>query len=476
MKLVSQKLWRYLPVFVAGIAVFALGFWLFWDPTRRFEESVPGKDAATASAASSETVKIGEFFKRFAQETSPLTGSWTAFRGANRDNQKPAGKPLTASFPGDKAKVLWSVELGEGHSGAAIYNGMVYVLDYDEALKADMLRCFALVSGKEQWRRWYSIQVKRNHGMSRTVPAVSDKVVLTMGPRGHVMCVDRATGDFKWGLDLAAVYESEIPLWYTGQCPLLQNGVAVLATGGKALMIGVDVATGKVLWETPNPDKWKMSHSSVMSYTFKGKNMFVYAAVGGVAAVAADGPDAGKLLWKTSDFNKSVVAPSPVCMPDGTIFITAGYGAGSMVFKLSENGGEYSIKKLKALKPGDGLASEQQTPILLDGLLYGIMPKDGKTLRNQLVCVKADDPTQVVWASGSDVQFGLGPYMLADGKFYILNDDATLIVAKQSSTSYQQLSKVKLFDGADAWAPLAVADGYMVLRDSKKMICVDLNR
>lgn len=467
---------RYLPVAAAVVAAIALFWWIFRDPTASLTVSVPGKDAADSANVVSETVNIGEFFERMGQESPTLTGTWTRFRGAESDNQKQSEVPLIDRFANNQAKVLWEVELGEGHSGAAIFKGLVYVLDYDETLKADMLRCFSLVTGKEQWRRWYSIVVKRNHGMSRTVPAVTENVILTMGPRGHVMCVDRLTGDFLWGLDLVKEYGTEVPLWYTGQCPLIENEVAILAPGGKALLIGVDCATGKVLWETPNPDAWGMSHSSVMPYVFKGKKMFVYAAVGGICGVEAEGPDAGKVLWKTADFNKSVVAPSPVCMADGTIFMTAGYGAGSMVFKLKESGDSYSIEKTMTLKPGDGLACEQQTPLLIDGFLIGIMPKDGKTLRNQLICVKATDPTRVVWKSGSDVQFGLGPFMLVDDKLFVLNDDATLHMVRKSVSGFQPIDKVKLFDGADAWAPLAVADGYMVLRDAEKMMCIDLRR
>jgi outer membrane protein assembly factor BamB len=41
--------------------------------------------------------------------------------------------------------------------------------------------------------------------------------------------------------------------------------------------------------------------------------------------------------------------------------------------------------------------------------------------------------------------------------------------------SYIQVDQIKLFDGQDAWAPIAVADGYMVLRDSKTMVCLNLN-
>jgi len=82
---------------------------------------------------------------------------------------------------------------------------------------------------------------------------------------------------------------------------------------------------------------------------------------------------------------------------------------------------------------------------------------------------------KVIWSSGQDNRYGLGPYILADNKFFILSDDGVLTILRPSTSAFIQLDKVKLFDGHDAWAPIAVADGYMVLRDSKTMICVNLN-
>jgi outer membrane protein assembly factor BamB len=65
--------------------------------------------------------------------------------------------------------------------------------------------------------------------------------------------------------------------------------------------------------------------------------------------------------------------------------------------------------------------------------------------------------------------------MIADNKLFILSDDGTLTIAKPSVAEYIQLDSYRVIpDGADAWAPLAVADGYMVLRDSETMLCLDL--
>lgn len=461
---------------IATIGFVFLFWWLKADPTDEFTVNLEGADNRGEGNAFVQDVTIGEHFEEFSSDYKVLNETWMRFRGNDFDNISKSPVKLIEKFPESGPKILWSLELGEGHSGAAIYKGLAYLIDYNEEERADKLRCFSLVDGVEQWSRGYDVAVKRNHGMSRTIPAVTDDFIVTIGPKCHVMCVDRETGNYRWGLDIVKEYQNEIPFWYTGQCPLVDNNSAILATGGSALLIGVDLETGEKLWETPNPKGWKMSHSSILPFTFGGRKMYVYSAIGGLVGIAADGDNVGEILWENSDWNHSVVAPAPVCMPDGKIFVTAGYGAGSMMLQLSESNGEFSIDVLDEYKPKEGLASEQQTPVYWNGHLFGIMPKDGGTIRTQFICVDPSDTKKVVWASGKEARFGLGPYFIADNKFFILNDDGTLTIARPSTEKYIQLEQIKIFEhGHDAWAPFAIADGYLLLRDSKTMVCIDLN-
>ena len=471
-----DKKLTYICILVLCLAALSiLVWWLRVNPTRDFILSAPGQDNRISPSDSvTETINIGEYFASFSGKSPQLREQWPRFRGQYYDNISRSPLRLIDHFDDGKAKIIWSANLGEGHAGPAIYEGLVYLLDYDEQEHADMLRCFSLTDGTELWRRWYHVNIKRNHGMSRTIPAVTEDYILTIGPRSHVMCLRRENGDFIWGMDIEKEYATEIPFWYTGQCPLIDNGLAIIATGGKALLIAADCATGKVIWETPNEAGWKMSHSSVMPYTYGNRKMYVYSAVGGVCGVAAEGQDAGKILWSSSAWTHPVVAPSPVCMPDGKIFLTAGYGAGSMVIRLHESGGVFRAEVSQEYLPAEGLACEQQTPVYHLGHLFGVLPKDAATLRNQFVCVDPADCQTIIWSSGKESRFGLGPYIIADNKFFLLSDDGTLTIIKPSTSRYIQLDQVKVFDGYDAWAPLAIADGYLLLRDSKTILCLDI--
>jgi len=472
-----KPLEKYLIPFAILVAIAVFVYWFTYNPVKKFTVNLPGQDNRPAKDTSdNEQVIIGERFQQFATEESHLTGKWTRFRGADFDNINKESIKLIDAFGTSGPKIKWKVELGEGHAAPVIYNGKVYLLDYDETKKADALRCFSLETGHELWRRWYSVHIKRNHGMSRTIPAITDNYIITIGPRGHVMCCNPATGDFLWGIDLVKTYGTVIPFWYTGQCPIIENNVAIIAPGGSALLIGVDCATGNVLWQTPNPDSLAMSHSSIMPMTLDGKKMVVYAAIGGICGISSEGEDAGKILWKTNDFSPNVIAPSPVIMNDGLILMTAGYGAGAVLFRVSKKGEEYSVTVLQKYKPREGLASEQQSPVFWNGRLYSILPKDAGDLRNQLVCCNPNDCQRMIWTSGKTRRFGLGPYVVADGKFFIVDDDGTLTIARAGKSAFQVLDQARVIEGQDAWGPIAIADGYLLMRDSKQMVCLDIKK
>ncbi len=157
-------------------------------------------------------------------KASRITGQWPCFRGTHRDGIcDDPGVRLARHWPEKGPGLLWSIDLGEGYAGAAVVGGCVYVLDYDRQQSADCLRCLSLADGKEIWAYRYPNEVKRNHGMSRTVPAVTDKYVVSLGPKCHVLCLDPAQGKRRWLLDLVRQYGSRVPQWYAGQCPLVET-------------------------------------------------------------------------------------------------------------------------------------------------------------------------------------------------------------------------------------------------------------
>ncbi len=468
-------------VIVAAFSFAALtGFaaLVVYDPAAGLAERVPGEDQRPAGLAALPSVDIRGRFEAFDGVPSAITASWPRFRGISFDNTSREAVRLVAPALDWQPHVLWHVDdLGEGYAGAAVANGRVYVLDYDEARRADSLRCFSLDSGREIWRRWYAVPMKRNHGFSRTVPAVSGTYVVTIGPSCHVMCCDALSGAFRWGIDLAQDFGAGVPDWYAGQCPLIDGSEAVIAIGGPStLLAGFDLASGRLAWQTPNPRGLALSHSSIMVATIGGVRTYVYAAIGGIVGISAEPSSRGTLLWESPAFDATVIAPSPVVLDGGRLFLTTCYGAGSIMLRVTRSGSSFTPEVLCRYGPGDGLVCDHQTPVLFRGMLIGVLPRDAGTLRAELACWNPDT-RRYAWTSGQDQRFGslgLGPYMIADGKLIILNEDGVLTIAEASTTAYRPLASARILDGPDAWAPMALAAGRLIARDAHRMVCVDL--
>ncbi len=459
-----------LPAALAAAGLAALAGWLRVKPGVPLALRLPAPRPAAPETRGPQT-DIEGAFARGDGSPSSRPGAWPRFRGAGFDNVSRSLTRLAGTWPPQGPPLLWSVALGDGHAGPAVLNGRVYVLDHDAAAASDVLRCLSLDDGREIWRRGYRVPAKNNHGISRTVPAVTDRHVVTLGPRCHVLCVDAASGAFRWGIDLVQSYGTKEPLWYAAQCPLIDGNLAVLAPAGRVLMTAIDCDTGAVAWETPNPGGWAMSHASIVPMTHGGRRMFVYAALGGVAAVAADGPDAGALLWTSTDWNNPVTAPSPVVLPGGRLLLTAGYGAGSILLQVREEDGRFRAETVRRFDTSV-FACEQHTPVLHRDHLFTVMPNDAGALRRQLVCMDLSGAMR--WSSGKTVRFGLGPFLVADGKLLVLDDAGRLTMAEASTDAWVPLAEHRVLDGPDAWGPMALADGRLLLRDLRRMICLDL--
>ena len=457
-------------VAVAGLCLFS---WFTLDPAAELKVNLPGRDGRPEVQEEQVlAVDLKGTFQAFDSVPASLPGAWPRFRGADFDNICKNTTPLARQWPPSGPEQLWALELGEGHAAPVVLDGRVYLIDYDEEARTDAIRCFSLADGKEIWRRSYAVAMKRNHGMSRTVPAVTESSLVTIGPRCHVVCLDPVTGDFRWGIDLQREYGTVEPLWYTGQCPLIDGANVILAPGGPdALLMAVDAQSGAVAWKTPNPQGWNMSHSSVIPMTVAGVRMYVYCAIGGVVGVGAEGGETGQILWEVP-WNARVIAPSPVPIEGERILVAAGYGNGNMMLKLRNEGGALTPEILYQQSPKEGIACEQQTPIYHAGLLYAIMPKDAGALKGQFVCYDPDG--RLVWSSGAENRYGLGPFLLADGKFYVLSDDGVLTLLEASTESFVQLDQARVLDGQDAWGPIAIAGSRMLVRDSVKMVCIDV--
>jgi outer membrane protein assembly factor BamB len=455
-----------LPLLAAVVAVTALAFWWVHQDKDAISPRLPGADQAPGAdgAAAINPILSGKLIAGNAQPGN-LPGFWPQFRGPNRDGISPETTPLARSWDAGGPRQLWAVDCGEGYAGVTVREGRVYLMDYDYDKKQNALRCLSLADGGEIWRFAYTMPVKRNHGMTRTVPAVSDKFVVAMDPKCHVLCLDAVTGELRWGMNLVTEFGATVPPWYAGQCPLIDGKAVILAPGGHdALLAAIELETGKTLWRAPNPRDWKMTHSSVMPMEFAGQRFYVYCGSGGVAGVSAKD---GTLLWETAAWKISIATvPSPLVLDGGRMFLAGGYNAGSLLLQLQDQGGKLVPQTVWKLAPEE-FGATQHTPIFHDGRLFGTRPN------GQFVCLGLDG--KVVWASPAGDSFGLGPFLLAEGLFFVMDDSGKLSLVEDSPARFNLLARAQVLKGRESWGPMALAGGRLLARDFTRLICLDVS-
>lgn len=393
-------------------------------------------------------------------------GDWPQFRGANRDAIS-TETGLLREWPEGGPKVLWTTEVCEGFAGAAIRNGRVYFHDYDRKAKEWMVRCVSLDDGQEFWRFIDKKRIRANHGITRTVPAVDDKYVFSLDPKCVFHCLDAETGKELWRKKLVQEYKTTIPAWYAGQCPLLESDRVIIAPGGDALMVALDKATGEPIWETPNPDGFPMTHASVMPAEIGGVKQYVHTTMKGPFGVAADD---GRLLWQFPWKFNIAVPVSPLLISDGLIFLTSCYEATSVMIRVTRNGDAFKVEKVFTIGPEEW-NSETHTPIIYQDHLFAV----GKKRRGLFTCL--DKEGNRVWTSRDKASFGLGSYILADGMFFVMEGKTGMLRLLEANVSeYRELASAQLLRGPEVWAPLALADGKLVVRDMARLICVQVGK
>ncbi len=390
--------------------------------------------------------------------------NWPQFRGPNRDAvSKESG--LLRKWPDGGPKVLWKTDVGPGYAGAAILNGRVYFNDYDTKTAEWLVRCLSLAKGDELWRYKEAKEIRPNHLITRTVPAVDEKYVFSMDQKCVFHCLDASKGKELWRKNLVEEYKTRIPAWYNGQCPLIEADRVIIATGGDALLVALDKASGKPIWQTPNADGWPMSHSSVMPAELGGVKQYLYCTLKGLAGVSAAD---GKLLWSFPWKFNVAVAPSPLAIGNDRVFMTSLYNADSVMIRVKKEGERFTAEQVFSL-PVAEWNSEVHTPVLYKDHMFAV----GKKQRGLFTCLDLNG--KAVWTSADKASFGLGSFLLADGVFFVLDGDSGMLRLIEASTAeYKELASAQVLKGEEVWGPMALSDGKLVLRDTTQMVCLEV--
>jgi outer membrane protein assembly factor BamB len=381
--------------------------------------------------------------------TGALAQDWPQWRGANRDG-KVAGFTAPQAWPKELAQ-KWKTPVGSGDSTPALVGDKLYV--FARQGDEEVTLCLSAADGKEVWKDKYAAQAvtgpAARHPGPRSSPAVADGKVVTLGACGVLSCLDAATGKVLWRKD---EFPKVVPKFFTGMSPIIVDAVVVAHLGGQGngAVMAFDLATGDPKW------KWAGEapmYASPVVLTADGVKQIVTLSEKSVVGLgAAD----GKLLWQIPFVPQGMAYNAATPIVDGQTVIFAGSGRGTKAVRVEKQGDGFAAKELWS---NDQVAPQFNSPVLKDGLLFGLTDK------GNLFCLNAKTG-QTAWTDATRRGGAFAAVLDAGSVLLALPSNSELLVFKPGDKQYDEVARIKVADSA-TYAHPVVAGNRIFVRDQE---------
>ena len=438
-----------------------------------------------------------------------FAADWPQYFGPKRDSTS-AEKGILRSWPKEGPKVLWTAPVNVGFGGPTVSGGKVYLFDRDEKV-GDSLRVFDFSTGKELWSFAYDAPGSFMFSGSRTSPTVDGDFVYSCGPLGDLYAISTSTHKPAWHKNIwrdfgggGSVPEfhappsgmggarpagppgerprapggggapgEQLPRWGIVQNPLVYGDLLIVASQApEATVVAFDKRSGELRWKSPvlsggvgyvSPSLVKIGGEDHLVMVMAGRGFGRNASGGSVDGLD---PLSGKVLWTYGNWQCGIPVPQAVDAGEGRVLITGGYSAGAAMIKVQKKeDGSYGVTEL--FKNPD-FGSHTQPPILYKDHFYSHYTINERS--DGMVCMTMDG--QIRWKTGEDPLFNKGGSILADGLLLSVDGNKMLYLIDPDPSGFKPLASAEMLEQGENWAPIALVDGKLLIRDQKHLKCL----
>jgi outer membrane protein assembly factor BamB len=407
---------------------------------------------------------LGSARPSLAQPAAPQSGDWNQFLGPER-NGISAESGLLDAWPQGGPREVWRVAGGVGMSGIAISGRSLCTLVQRDAKQ--WLVALDAQTGKPKWQTPLAPEYKNSQGDGpRATPTIRDKRVVAFTGQGILCAVNLDDGKLHWSHDVVSELGGKVADYGMASSPLLTGDLVVVTAGApQACVAAYRLQSGELAWKMGDDPA---GYSSPVSLTVGGRQQIVVFTGGSALGLA---PGSGSLLWRyeyETDYDCNIAMPIAV---DGDVLISSGENHGSVRLKLKPNREKFDVEEVWSSQGTRSvLRSEWQTPILLDGKLYGLDNIGSAGPVTHLTCIDAKTGERI-W---QQTRFGKSNLIAADGKLFFSTMAGELIVVRATPKGYEEIGRKQVL-GPTRQAP-ALANGLLYLRDDKEIICLDFRK
>lgn len=388
---------------------------------------------------------------------------WPQWLGPRRDGTSTEKVSPWTTAP----TVVWRHAVGEGHSSPVVADGKVFLHYKVDQKEEEAVAAWDAASGKQLWVTTYTKDkfVTPFGNGPRGSPTVEAGKVYTYGITGVLACFQAADGKRLWQVDTLKEFGAKNLIFGVSCSPLVDGNRVIVQVGAKgAGIVAFDAATGKVAWKSQDDSA---SYSSPILVGNGSARQVVFLTGRNVLAL---NPENGNLLWQHPFVDKLFESSSTPVLAGETL-VASSITLGSVGLKW--NAGKPAV--VEAWKQ-PALTCYFATPVAVGKdhlfVVTGSNPLAVKRPVANLACIEVATGKEL-WKKANVGKYHASLLRTGDDKLLMLDDGGNLLLLEPNPQEYREQARSKVC--GETWAHPALAQGRLYIRDSKELLCVQLN-
>jgi len=378
------------------------------------------------------------------RESSGMQNSHSQWRGENRDGiYHETG--LLKEWDANGPELLWYVEgLGDGYTSPAIANGKIYITGLD----GNHLVLFVFdLDGKFRSRKVVGREWNSSYPGTRSAVVVNDGKLYIFGGRGTLHCLDEATLKEVWKKDVIAELGGRNIMFGITESPLIVGDKIFITPGSKKNnIVALHKNTGALIWSSPGTGTLAAycSPQYIDGYSIP---IIVTCTENEIVAVSAE---TGEVLWIHPQPSGNTIHPNTPLYSDGMIFSTTGYGGGSWMYRMTDDG------KGAELVWHNDVDNQMGGAVRIGDYVYTSGHR-----RRGFACIDWHTG-EIKWRVN---RLAPNAIIAADGMLYVYSDQGDVGLVKPNPDKFELVSSFEVTLGTNQhWAHPVIHDGVLYIR------------
>jgi outer membrane protein assembly factor BamB len=372
----------------------------------------------------------------------------TQWRGAARDGII-TGLTTPKAWP-ETLTERWRAEIGTGYATPLVVGDRVY--QFSRIGDNETMTALDAASGKVVWQAGYPATFTMNpatkqHGPGpKSTPVFFNGRLYSIGMTGTVTAWDAASGKQVWqkiGTGPEMLYTTH------AFSPLVDGGHVIFHVGGndKGALTAFDLNTGTVRWSWTGDGP---GYASPMLATFDGVRQIVTPTQVKIVGVDAA---TGTLLWARPMIHQ-FVSNSITPIVSGQTVIVAGTGP-LFAFAVARRAGQWSTEQIWE---NTELPLRYTTPVVAGEMLFGLSGRNA----GQYYAMDAKTG-KTLWTSDGR-QATHASVARSGDLLFSLESDGELVVARSNQTGFEPVRRYKV-SATETWAQPAISGNRVFVKD-----------